>query len=128
MRTCSVFFLLNQFTGHKLQSEFHEHVNFLREMSPVSDKKTWAMWIKENHSKCVVYNTQQCKNLYFGHWLLLNCAKLNTARRHHQEYDESVMGAASDSLWSFSYRRYDPGYQEAFAEDSPICLVDTSLS
>ena len=50
-------------------------------MSPVLwDKKTWAMWciIKENHSKCVAYNTQQCKNLFFGHWLL-NRGKLNTA-------------------------------------------------
>ena len=71
---------LNQFTGYKLPSDFHdEHVNFLRDMNPVSDKKTLAtMWTKENHSKCVAYNTQQCKNLYFGHWLL-NRAKLNTA-------------------------------------------------
>lgn len=71
-------FSILQFTGHKLPSEFHEHVNSLQDMSPVSDKKTWAMWIKENHSKCVAYNTQQCKNLYFGHWLL-NHTKLNTA-------------------------------------------------
>jgi hypothetical protein len=71
--------LLNQFTGYKLLSDFHdEHDNLLRDMNPESDKKTLAMWTKENHSKCVVYYTQQCKNLYFGHWLL-NRAKLNTA-------------------------------------------------
>ena len=52
--------LLNQFTGYKLPSDFHdEHVNLLRDINPVSDKKTLAMWTKENHSKCVAYNTQQ---------------------------------------------------------------------
>ena len=70
--------LLNQFTGCKLPSQFHEHVNSLRDMTPVSDKKTWAMWLKENHSKCTGYNLQQSKNLYFGHWLL-NRAKIITA-------------------------------------------------
>jgi hypothetical protein len=70
--------LCNQFTGHKLPSEFHDHVNALRDMTPVTDKKTWTQWIKENHSKCGSYNTQQCKNLYFGHWLL-NRAKTTTA-------------------------------------------------
>ena len=47
-------------------------------MTPVTDKKTWTQWIRENHSKCGSYNTQQCKNLYFGHWLL-NRAKTTTA-------------------------------------------------
>ena len=33
--------LLNQFTGYKLRSDFHdEHVNSLRYMNTVSDKKT----------------------------------------------------------------------------------------
>ena len=32
--------LCSQFTGHKLPSEFHDHVNALRDMMPVTDKRT----------------------------------------------------------------------------------------
>ena len=53
----SSILLCNQFTGNKLPSEFHDHVNALRDMTLVTDKKIWTQWIKENHSRCSSYNT-----------------------------------------------------------------------
>ena len=70
--------LLNQFTGHQLPSQFHDYVNGLRERTPVNAQMTWAQWLKQHNSKCGHYNHQQCRNLYFGHWLL-NTAKIVTA-------------------------------------------------
>ena len=46
--------------------------------TPVTAKMSWAQWLKEHHNKCLDYNPQQCKNLYFGHWLL-NTAKVITS-------------------------------------------------
>ncbi len=70
--------LLTPFHGLQLPSQFHDYVNSVRERTPVTAKMSWAQWLKEHHNKCLDYNPQQCKNLYFGHWLL-NTAKIITA-------------------------------------------------
>ena len=64
--------LLNQFTGHQTPSQFHDYVNGLRDRTPVNAQVTWAQWLKQHHNtKCGHYSPhQQCRNLYFGHWLL----------------------------------------------------------
>ena len=70
--------LLNQFHGHQLYSQFHDYVDRMRDKTPVNATVSWAQWLKQHHAKCSHYNPQQCKNLYFGHWLL-NTAKVITA-------------------------------------------------
>ena len=69
--------LLNQFHGHQLPTQFHDYVNGMRERTPVNAQVSWAQWLKQHHTKCRHYNSQQCKNLYFGRWLL-NAAKVVT--------------------------------------------------
>ena len=63
--------LLNQFHGLQLPSQFHDYVNSVRDRTPpvTAKKMSWAQWLKEHHNKYLDYNPQQCKNLYFGHWL-----------------------------------------------------------
>ena len=71
--------LLNQFHGLQLPSQFHDYVNSMREKTPVvTATVSWAQWLKQHHTKCANYNPQQCKNLYFGHWLQ-NTAKILTS-------------------------------------------------
>ena len=67
-KICPVYFAISLLVINYLRS-FIIMLMFFRErdMTPITDKKTWVKeWIKENHSRCSSYNTQQCKNLYFG--------------------------------------------------------------
>ena len=58
--------LLIHFPDHQLPDAFHEHVNTLRVMTPVTARTSWDSWLKANHSKCTEYTSQQRQNLYFG--------------------------------------------------------------
>ena len=105
--------LLNQFHGHQLSSQFHDYVNSMQEKTPVNATVSWAQWLKQHHTKCSHYNPQQCKNLYFGHWLL-NTGKVITA-----DIKNIIMGATGNSFWPFYYG-HDSGHSFSFEEDQEV--------